>query len=91
MKKEWTSGKIALAFLGAMAVLFAWWMLEALLPHMTHLLIRHVIRIVSVFSRFHEFQYGLLSYSAILYLITCTLLFQVGTIQVLQIWRQKRV
>ena len=24
MKKEWTSGKIALAFLGAMAVLFAW-------------------------------------------------------------------
>ena len=79
------------ALLVTVAVLFAWWMLEALLPHMTHLLIRHVIRIISVFSRFHEFQYGLLSYSAILYLITCTLLFQVGTVQVLQIWRQKRV
>lgn len=78
------------ALLVTVTGLFAWWMLDALLPHMGNIWIRELISFISLFSRFEAFQKGLLSYSAVLYLVSATILFQLLAMQVLRIWRQRR-
>jgi ABC-2 type transport system permease protein len=78
------------ALMVTVAGLFAWWMLDALLPHMGAVWIRELFSFVSLFSRFDAFRAGLLSYSAVFYLISATILFLLLAIQVLRIWRQRR-
>lgn len=71
--------------------LFAWWIIDVLLPHLNNVLLQKLLSCISLFGHFAEFGGGLFSYSAAVYFLSAAALFQILTAQSLRMWRQRRI
>ncbi len=78
------------AFLVTIAGLFVWWMMDTLMPYIGNAFIKGIFYIVSIFSRYKIFEYGVLSFSTLIYFASVTAVFLMMSIQSLLIWRQRR-
>ena len=78
------------AFLVTIAGLFVWWMMDALMPYVGNAFVKAVFYVVSIFSRYKIFEYGVLSFSTLIYFVSITAVFLMMSIQSLLIWRQRR-
>ena len=79
------------ALLVSVAGLFAWWIIDVLLPHLNNVLLQKLLSCISLFGHFAEFGGGLFSYSAAVYFLSAAALFQILTAQSLRMWRQRRI
>ena len=79
------------ALLVSVAGLFAWRIIDVLLPHVNNVLLQKLLFCVSLFGRFAEFGGGLFSYSAAVYFLSAAALFQLLAAQSLRMWRQRRI
>ncbi|MBR3296048.1 MAG: hypothetical protein IKI62_07360 [Clostridia bacterium] len=78
------------AFLVTVAGLFVWWMMDTLMPYVGNAFVKAVFYVVSIFSRYKIFEYGVLSFSTLIYFVSITAVFLMMSIQSLLIWRQRR-